>query len=118
MAEIMNGASADATIQGTVGTHQTSVNADGKIVATVTDGKVGKHEINKATTSSKLAKIGWSNAPLDTFLRNIGKAKTNSDTYQFYSVTARGIACTSSAGGTFNAKSFTITMDTGGQRLS
>ena len=97
MAEIMNGASADATIQGTVGTHQTSVNADGKIVATVADEKVGKHEINKPTTSQKLAKIGWSNAPLDTFLRNIGKAKTNSDTYQFYSVTARGVACTASA---------------------
>lgn len=118
MAEI-TGASVEATNQGTVGTHQTTVNAEGKSIARVDgSGNIGKHEINKATTSSKLAKIGWSNAPLDTFLRNIGKAKTNSDTYQFYSVTARGVACTSSAGGTFNAKSFTITMDTGGQSLS
>jgi hypothetical protein len=118
MAEIMNGASADATVQGTVGTHQTKINSDGKIEAKVVDGKVGAHEINKPTTSSKLAKIGWSNAPLDTFLRNIGKAKTNSDTYQFFSVTARGVACSSTAGATFNAKSFTIPMATGGQSLS
>lgn len=90
MAEIMNGASADATIQGTVGTHTTGV-VDGATKVT------GTPEINKATTSQKLAKIGWSNAPLDTFLRNIGKGKTNSDTYQFFSVTARGVACTASA---------------------
>lgn len=94
MAEIMNGASADATVQGSVNTHATT--AEGKAVV-ATEGVIGKHEINKATTSSKLAKIGWSNAPLDTFLRNIGKGKTNSDTYQFFSVTARGVACTASA---------------------
>lgn len=94
MAEIMNGASADATVQGSVNTHATT--AEGKAVANA-EGVIGKHEINKATTSSKLAKIGWSNAPLDTFLRNIGKGKTNSDTYQFFSVTARGVACTASA---------------------
>lgn len=118
MAEI-TGASAEATNQGMVGTHQTSVNADGKSIARVDgSGNIGKHEINKATTSSKLAKIGWSNAPLDTFLRNIGKGKTNSDTYQFFSVTARGVACTSTAGASFNAKSFTIPMATGGQSLS
>jgi hypothetical protein len=72
MAEI-TGASAEATAQGTVGTHTTGV-VSGKTAVT------GTPEINKATTSSKLAKIGWSNAPLDTFLRNIGKGKTNSDT--------------------------------------
>lgn len=94
MAEILNGASADATVQGSVNTHATT--AEGKAVANA-EGVIGKHEINKATTSSKLAKIGWSNAPLDTFLRNIGKGKTNSDTYQFFSVTARGVACTASA---------------------
>ena len=86
----MNGASADATIQGTVGTHTTGV-VDGATKVT------GTPEINKATTSQKLAKIGWSNAPLDTFLRNIGKGKTNSDTYQSFSVTARGVACTAYA---------------------
>lgn len=90
MAETINvingGSSADATVMGTVGTHQTTTVDE---VTTVT----GKPEINKPTTSKKLAKIGWSNAPLDTFLRHIGKAKTNSDTYQFYSVTARGVGC-------------------------
>ena len=90
MTEIMNGASADATVQGTVGTHTTGV-VDGATKVT------GTPKNNKATTSQKLAKIGWSNAPLDTFLRNIGKGKTNSDTYQFFSVTARGVACTASA---------------------
>lgn len=119
MAEIMNGASADATVQGTVGTHQTSVNADGKVVATVVDGKVGKHEINKPTTSQKLAKIGWSNAPLDTFLRNIGKAKTNSDTYQFYSVTARGVQCVAASKTIAeNAREETLTITSGVHCLS
>lgn len=111
MSEIMNGASADATVQGTVGTHSTGVDAKGTTIVT------GTPEINKATTSSKLAKIGWSNAPLDTFLRNIGKAKTNSDTYQFFSVTARGVACTASAA-TANGDVIDITMATGVHSLS
>lgn len=112
MAEIMKGASADATVPGTVGTHTTGVDeSSGKTVVT------GTPEINRATTSSKLAKIGWSNAPLDTFLRNIGKGKTNSDTYQFFSVTARGVACTASAA-TANGDVIDITMATGVHSLS
>lgn len=106
MAEI-TGASVEATNQGTVGTHVVDVE---KKTATT-------HEINKATTSSKLAKIGWSNAPLDTFLRNIGKGKTNSDTYQFFSVTARGVACTASAA-TTNGDVIEVTMATGVHSLS
>jgi hypothetical protein len=117
MAEIMNGASADATVQGSVNTHATT--AEGKAVANA-EGVIGKHEINKATTSSKLAKIGWSNAPLDTFLRNIGKGKTNSDTYQFFSVTARGVACTASAAKEESEGSevIIVTMATGVHSLS
>ncbi len=112
MTEI-TGASADATIQGTVGTHTTGV-VDGATKVT------GTPEINKPTTSQKLAKIGWSNAPLDTFLRNIGKAKTKSDTYQFFSVTARGVACSTTAGftGDFNPKSIVLKMTTGVHSLS
>lgn len=106
MAEI-TGASVEATNQGTVGTHVVDVE---KKTATT-------HEINKATTSSKLAKIGWSNAPLDTFLRNIGKGKTNSDTYQFFSVTARGVACTASSA-TTNGDVIEVTMATGVHSLS
>lgn len=113
MAEIMNGASADATVQGSVNTHATT--SKGEAVAT--EGVIGKHEINKATTSSKLAKIGWSNAPLDTFLRNIGKGKTNSDTYQFFSVTARGVACTASAAET-KGDVIEVTLATGVHSLS
>lgn len=93
MAEV-TGAPASATIQGSVGTHATTVNEDGKTVASAKDGVVGKHDINKATVSEKLAKIGWSNAPLDTFLRNIGKGSTNSDKFEFFSVAARGVECT------------------------
>lgn len=110
MAEIMNGASADATVQGTVGTHTTGVVGDATVVT-------GKPEINKATTSQKLSKIGWSNAPLDTFLRNIGKGKTNSDTFQFYSVTARGVAAVVSGSPKITKKG-TITLSTGVHCLS
>lgn len=106
MAEI-KGASVEATVQGTVGTHQTTPEGVAKV-----DGAdvIGKHAINKATTSSKLAKIGWSNAPLDTFLRNIGKGKTKSDTYNFFSVTARGIACQVKNDATITEGSFTLKM--------
>ena len=114
MAEIMNGASADATIQGTVNTHATTSNGEAVVNK---DGSINKPAINKATTSAKLAKIGWSNAPLDTFLRNIGKGKTNSDTYQFFSVTARGVACTASAA-TANGEVIEVTMATGVHSLS
>lgn len=114
MAEIMNGASADATVQGSVNTHATT--SKGEAVANA-ERVIGKHAINKATTSQKLAKIGWSNAPLDTFLRNIGKGKTNSDTYQFFSVTARGVACTASAAETKGGV-IEVTMATGVHSLS
>ena len=110
MTEIMNGASADATVQGTVGTHTTGV-VDGATKVT------GTPKNNKATTSQKLAKIGWSNAPLDTFLRNIGKGKTNSDTYQFFSVTARGVACTASAAES-KGDVIEVTLATGAHSLS
>lgn len=93
MAEI-TGASVDATVQGTVGTHQTTVNVDGESIAKRDDkGVIGKHDINRSTVSKRLAKIGWSNAPLDTFLRNIGKGDTNSDKFEFASVAARGVEC-------------------------
>lgn len=68
---------------GTVGTHVVT----GENATT-------KQSINRATVSEKLAQIGWSNAPLDTMLRNIGKGKTNSDTFEFYSIAARGVECT------------------------
>lgn len=107
MAEIMNGASADATVQGTVSTHATTT--DG--VAVVGKDGIATPQINKPTTSKKLARIGWSNAPLDTFLRHIGKAKTNSDTYQFFSVTARGVQCMTDSA---NA----ISIDAGGKNVA
>lgn len=113
----MNGASTDATIQGTVNTHATTSNGEAVVNK---DGSINKPAINKATTSAKLAKIGWSNAPLDTFLRNIGKGKTNSDTYQFFSVTARGVACTASAARKESEESdvIIVTMATGVHSLS
>lgn len=107
MAEIMNGASADATVQGTVSTHATTT--DG-VAVVGKDGKIATPQINKATTSSKLAKIGWSNAPLDTFLRNIGKGKTKSDTFNFFSVTSRGLACTVKEDATITDGSFVLKM--------
>lgn len=48
-------------------------------------------EMNKDTISQKLAKLLPSNYPLDTFLRNIGSGKTNSDKYGFYSISSRGV---------------------------
>lgn len=115
MAETVNasGASAAETNLGTVNTHIVNAAHD----------KATIHEINKPTTSQKLAKIGWSNAPLDTFLRNIGKGKTNSDTYQFFSVTARGVACSTgstglSAASDFKEGGFTLKMATGVHSLS
>jgi hypothetical protein len=66
----------------TVGTHV--VNSDNTTT---------KQEINRPSVSERLAKIGWSNAPLDTMLRNIGKGSTKSDKYEFYSVAARGVEC-------------------------
>ena len=48
-------------------------------------------EMNKPTISQKLAQLLPSNYPLDTFLRNIGSGKTNSDKYGFYSISARGV---------------------------
>lgn len=68
---------------GTVGTHV--VNNDNGTYTTTTQ------EINRPSVSKKLAKIGWSNAPLDTMLRNIGKGTTKSDKYEFASVSARDV---------------------------
>lgn len=118
MAEIINGASAEATVQGTVGTHTTTT--DGKAV--VKDSVIGTPEMNKPSTSKKLAKIGWSNAPLDTFLRHIGKATTKSDTYQFYSVTARGVQCMTDSANAISigeaAKNVAVTLSSGVHCLS
>jgi hypothetical protein len=50
-------------------------------------------------------------------LRNIGKGKTNSDTYQFFSVTARGVACTASAAEE-NGDVIEVTLATGVHSLS
>ena len=68
---------------GTVGTHVVN---DAHTAATT-------QEINRPSVSKKLAKIGWSNAPLDTMLRNIGKGSTNSDKFEFFSVSARDVKC-------------------------
>ena len=57
------------------------------------DNTTTTQEINRPSVSQKLAKIGWSNAPLDTMLRNIGKGTTKSDKFEFYSVAARGVEC-------------------------
>lgn len=92
---------------GTVGTHV--VNKDN---TTTTQG------INRATVSEKLAKIGWSNAPLDTMLRNIGKGKTNSDTFEFFSIAARGVECVVKTAVTFNATTMSITLSSGVDSLS
>lgn len=66
---------------GSVGTHVVN---DAHTAATT-------QEINRPSVSKKLAKIGWSNAPLDTMLRNIGKGTTKSDKYEFASVSARDV---------------------------
>lgn len=66
---------------GSVGTHVVN---DAHTAATT-------QEINRSTVSKKLARIGWSNAPLDTMLRNIGKGDTKSDKYEFASVSARDV---------------------------
>lgn len=68
---------------GTVGTH----------VVNSTHTEAATQEINRPSVSKKLAKIGWSNAPLDTMLRNIGKGSTNSDKFEFFSVSARDVKC-------------------------
>ncbi len=46
---------------------------------------------NTTTVSQKLSKIQPSNTPIDTFLRNIGSGKTNSDVFEFYSIVSRGV---------------------------
>ena len=68
---------------GTVGTH----------IVNSTHTEAATQEINRPSVSKKLAKIGWSNAPLDTMLRNIGKGSTNSDKFEFFSVSARDVKC-------------------------
>ena len=92
---------------GTVGTHV--VNSD-KTTTT--------QEINRASVSERLARIGWSNAPLDTMLRNIGKGSTKSDKFEFFSVAARGVECTVKNEVTFNAASMSITLSDGASCLS
>lgn len=75
------------------------------------DNTTTTQEINRPSVSERLAKIGWSNAPLDTMLRNIGKGKTKSDKYEFYSVAARGVECTvATDGASINASSATSTI--------
>lgn len=96
---------------GTVGTHV--VNS-----ATSGEGATTKQGINRATVSEKLAQIGWSNAPLDTMLRNIGKGKTNSDTFEFYSIAARGVECKISGDVTFSATNMSIKLSSGVDCLS
>lgn len=117
------GAAEGATIQGTVGTHSTTVDANGNIVANPADmtKDIGKNPINKASTSDVIAKIGWSNAPLDTVLRNISKGKCGSDEFRFFSVAARGIACTTTASTvTFDTenKAVTVSLAAGAHNLS
>ncbi len=107
MAENTIDSTAPNVTVGTVGTHVVK-----KDNTTTTQG------INRSTVSEKLAKIGWSNAPLDTMLRNIGKGKTNSDTFEFYSIAARGVECVVKTAVTFNATTMTITLSSGADSLS
>ena len=100
MSEIISGAPESATTVGPVGTHATTIDpavakgagTDGVVS---TDGKA--RSINKPTISKKLAQINPARTPLATVLRNIGSGSTKSDTYEFYSIVSRGIACTVSA---------------------
>ena len=92
---------------GTVGTHV--VNSTASTTA---------QSINRSTVSEKIARIGWSNAPLDTMLRNIPKGKTNSDTYEFFSVAARGVECTVGTEATVTGAKMTITLSSGVDCLS
>lgn len=68
---------------GSVGTHVVN---DAHTAATT-------QEINRPSVSQNLAKLGWANAPLDTMLRNIRKGSTDSDKYEFFSVSARDVKC-------------------------
>ena len=95
---------------GTVGTHVVN---DAHTAATT-------QEINRPSVSKKLAKIGWSNAPLDTMLRNIGKGSTNSDKFEFPSVSARDVKCKvgGSAAVTLGTSAVDITLSEGVHCLS
>lgn len=80
-------------------------------------------EMNKDTISQKLAKVFPSNYPLDTFLRNIGSGKTNSDKYGFYSIVARGVEAITGGEAAATAESAlgkgtTITLASGAHCLS
>lgn len=108
MSEVMNGAPESATFNPTVGTH------------TVANGKVGPGpEMNKSSVSKTISKMGWSTAPLDTFLRNINTGKTKSDKYEFFSVMARAVKCKTAAEGVVSADStVTIRLSDGWHALS
>lgn len=105
---IENGAPESATFNPTVTTH------------TVANGQVGPGpEMNKPSVSKTIAKMGWSTAPLDTFLRNINTGKTNSDKYEFFSVMARGVKCKAGAQAEIKTDSTaTITLSEGWHALS
>lgn len=101
---------------GTVGTYTPAVDAN---TGTVTGVKT--QEINRATVSEKLARIGYSNAPLDTMLRNIPKGSTKSDKFEFASVMARGVECkvkTAITADTFKSTGFEISLSEGTSCLS
>ena len=95
---------------GTVGTH----------VVNGAHTEATTQEINRPSVSKKLAKIGWSNAPLDTMLRNIGKGSTNSDKFEFFSVSARDVKCKVGGSGavTLGASAVEITLSEGVHCLS
>ena len=100
---------------GSVGTYVPTVDANGKVTSVTTQ------EINRASVSERLARIGHSNAPLDTMLRNIPKGKTNSDKFEFASVMARGVECkvkTAITTSTFATTGFTIELSEGTSCLS
>ena len=101
---------------GTVGTYVPTVDArNGKVTGVTTQ------EINRASVSERLARIGHSNAPLDTMLRNIPKGSTKSDKFEFASVMARGVECkvkTAITASTFAENGFTIELSEGTSCLS
>ncbi len=72
---------------------------------------------NTTTVSQKLSKIQPSNTPIDTFLRNIGSGKTNSDIFEFYSIVSRGVKAVVGASVTAG-ETADITLSSGAHSLS
>lgn len=81
------GATAEATHTGSQ-PFMTTEPVGGKVSSVAPEDKPAH---NTTTVSQKLSKIQPSLTPIDTFLRNIGSGKTNSDVFEFYSIVSRGV---------------------------